>query len=262
MFNSLLARSTNCLGAMVLCLTCASLQSGCSTSYATPGGPADFKAMGLTRDQLTDASISQALSKVPLAQFPCGIAAVRIQAPGYQAEGVDTWGQGKYCIVTTRDLEKDEFQRFSKLPGVDGVVSLNRLVLPHDLNSDMELRQAAANLHADMLLIYTIDTAFTLKDEAEALTVLTLGVSPNQIVHMISTASAVLIDTRNGYVYGYAEATERQDQLANGWGAVATVDAARRRTEAKAFQKLETSMEDSWKRIEKKYDAKDAQKTT
>jgi len=30
---------------------------------------------------------------------------------------------------------------------------LNRLELPQQLNSDMDLRQAAARLHADMLLI-------------------------------------------------------------------------------------------------------------
>src|SRR5436305_3571315 len=246
--NTLRASSAIALLLLIMCF-----QTGCASSYATPGRAADFNAMGLTRDQLTDTSISQTLSKVPLAQFPCGVAAVRVQAPDYHAEGVETWGQGKYCVVTTRDLEGNEFEKLAKLPGVDGIVTLNRLVLPHELNSDMELRQAAANLHADMLLVYTIDTAFNLKDEAEALTVLTLGVSPNQVVHMISTASAVLLDTRNGYVYGFAEATERQDQLANGWGATATIDAARRRTESKAFQKLQMQLDNSWQEIFKKY---------
>src|SRR6478672_1302047 len=94
-------RAVSATGAIAISLLFTCL-GGCESSYATPGRAADFNAMGLTRDQLTDASISQTLSKVPLVQFPCGVAAVRIQAPNYHAEGVETWGEGKYCIVTTR----------------------------------------------------------------------------------------------------------------------------------------------------------------
>jgi hypothetical protein len=230
---------------------------GCQAAYTTPGRAADFKAMGLTRDQLTDVTISQSLGKLPLATFPTGIAAVRIQASNYHSETTQTFGTGKYCVITTRDVEGDHFKRIAKLPQVSGVLPLNRLLLPQELNSDMELRQAAANLHADMLLIYTIDTVFNVNDEAKALTVVTLGISPNEVVHMISTASAVLLDTRNGYLYGYAEATEKTDQLANSWGEAATIENARRRAEAKAFDKLVGQIEESWKGVVKTYAVRD-----
>ena len=239
----------------ITCLALLTWAAGCSSSYTAPGHPADFKALGMTREQLTDSSINQALSKQPLAQFPCGIAAVRIQAPGYESKTAHAWGEGNYCVITTRDIEGNQLDRLAKLKDISGIVTLNRLVLPSKFTSDRELRQAAADLHADMVLIYTIDTTFSLNDEAAALTVLTLGVSPNQVVHMISTASAVLLDTRDGYLYGYAEATERQDQLANSWGADATVDDARRRTEGRAFGKVVDQLEKTWVTIDKTYAA-------
>lgn len=110
----------------------------------------------------------------------------------------------------------------------------------------MELRKAAALLHADMLLIYTLDTTFSVEDKAAPLTFVTLGLSPNQQARLLCTASAVLMDTRNGYIYGVSEATERQSQLTNAWTSTTAVDEARRRTESAAFEKLVGQMEQTW----------------
>jgi len=136
---------------------------------------------------------------------------------------------------------------------IKGIAPINRLLLPEELSSDMELRKAAAVLHADILLIYTLDTTFHTRDEVVPLTVVTLGLSPNQVVHVISTASAILIDTRNGYLYGYAEATEKTDQLTSGWTKVPAIDAARRRAEEEAFAKLTVAIEGSWKKVVQNY---------
>ena len=84
-------------------------------------------------------------------------------------------------------------------------------------NSDLELREAAAALHADIVLIYTIDTGFQVEDHLSPLSVVTLGLSPNQTAQIVTTATAVLMDTRNGYIYGYSEATEHGFQLTNAW---------------------------------------------
>lgn len=246
-----IGRTRAIVGVTSIMVSCIAM--GCA-SYATPGRAADFKSMGLTRDQLTDASISETLSRQPLAKFPCGMAAVRIQAPGYRSDTATGWGTGKYSIITTRDIENDaQFDRLAKLPMITGVAPLNRLLLPEQLNSDMELRKAAATLHADMLLIYTIDTTFHTKDEVVPLTVVTLGLSPNQVVHVTSTASAVLLDTRNGYLYGYAEATEKTHQLTSAWTNEPAVDSARQRAEEKAFDKLTHEIENTWRGVVKTY---------
>src|SRR3954470_11734721 len=65
-----------------------------------------------------------------------------------------------------------------------------------------------------MLLIYTFDTAFHDHDLAAPLSVVTLGLSPTQATHVVTTASAVLMDTRNGFIYGVAEASEKRNGLA------------------------------------------------
>src|SRR3954452_12035669 len=132
---------------------------GCAASYVTPGRGAPMEAFGVQKDAQTDGAIVQALGKRPLASFPAGVAVARVQAPGYRSETAESWGRGRYSIVTTRDVEADATtERIAKLPLVAGVVPINRLLLPHQLNSDLELRQAAAQLHADVLLVYTLGT--------------------------------------------------------------------------------------------------------
>lgn len=232
--------------------------AGCA-SYAAPGGPADLRAVGVANQELqraaqTDGSVVQALDKRPLARFPTGIAVARLQAPGYESQTARGWGTGAYSIVTTRDVERPEqVERLAKLPMVLGVAPLNRLLLPPHFKTDLELRQAAASLHADVLLVYTLDTTFRVEDKAAPLTVLTLGLSPNHKAYVVCTASAVLMDTRNGYVYGVAEATDRQDQLASGWTTDSAVDDARRRCEAKAFDKLVGELEQAWAGVVRNY---------
>lgn len=223
------------------------LAGGCAMSYATPGRGADLRALAAAKEQ-TDASVGQVLDKQPLARFPTAIAIVRIQEPGYRSATADSFGTGAYSVVTTRDIEHTDQQldKLAKLPMVSGLAPINRLLLPQQLNSELELRQAAAAMHCDIVLVYTLDTTFTVQDAFAPLTVVTLGLSPNEMAHVVCTASAVLMDTRNGYVYGVAEATERQSQLASAWTSEAAVDQTRRRTEAAAFDKLVDQLQTTW----------------
>ena len=229
------------------------LLGGCA-SYATPGKAVDFNALGVNREALTDGSIVQSLAKQPLASFPTGIAVARVQADGYRSETAETWGHGAYCVVTNRDVEKpEELTRLARLPVVTGIAPMNRLLLPRELKSDVELRQAAATLRADVLLVYTLDTTFRVQDKLAPLSVITLGLSPNQQAQVVCTASAVLMDTRNGYIYGVAEATERGSQLASAWTSESAVDDARRRTETGAFAKLVGELERTWAGVVQNY---------
>ncbi|HZL38307.1 MAG TPA: hypothetical protein VFC78_23540 [Tepidisphaeraceae bacterium] len=227
---------------------------GCATHYATPGRAADFKKLGVSREALTDAGIDQTLAKPPLASFPCGIAVVRVQAPDYHSDSAQSYGTGNYCVITTRDIETDkDWQQLMKLPMVTGIAPVNRLLLPAQLNTDLELRQAAASLHADMLLIYTIDTTFHVEDHAAPLTVLTLGLSPNQTAQVVSTASAVLLDTRNGYLYGFSEATDKGFQITSAWTTASAIEDARKRTESRAFEKLVKGVGATWGDVIKRF---------
>src|SRR2546421_2042011 len=229
-----------------------SLIQGCA-SYTTPGRGAKLDAMGVTeemRQASTDGRIRQALDRKPLATFPTGIAVARVQAPDYSSPTARGWGHGNYSVLTTRDIEKPEqIKRLSNMTMVDGIAPMSRLLLPENLQSDLQLREAAAQLHADMLLIYTIDTQFTQEDKAAPLSVISLGLSPNQQIRVNSTASAVLMDTRNGYVYGLAEASEREKHYTNAWQSGVSVDETRRTTESAAFDKLVGEVETTWKGV-------------
>lgn len=238
-------------GVWALAVAACLAAGGCAASYAVPGRGANLVALSAaSRADQTDNPIAAAMTKRPLATLPTSIAVVRVQAPNYQAEDVQTYGSGAFTVVTTRTVEeadgKDQTAELAKLPLVSGVAPLNRLLLPQEFHSDLDLRQAAAMLHADMLLVYTLDTNFKVEDAIAPLTVVTLGLSPNQQARVVTTASAVLLDTRNGYLYGMAEATEHDNQLASAWTSQAAVDQTRRRTEARAFQKLVKNLEVTW----------------
>ena len=237
-------------GHALMVLVLASAAAGCGASYATPGGAAPMEALGVTPDArrgLTSSTIQSALDKQPLARFPTGIAVARVQAPGYRSMTSEGWGGGRYSLVTTRDAESDaSMERLAKLPMVTGIAPVNRLLLPSTLNSDLELRQAAAALQADLLLVYTFETIFFKDTFLEPLSLISLGFAPNNSIKMTSTVSAVLMDTRNGYIYGVAEATEKSDGLSNSWDSERAVDRVRRGTEADAFAKLVTELETMW----------------
>jgi hypothetical protein len=233
------------------------LVAGCAASYTTPGGPANFERVGVTktiREASTDGVIQKAFDKKPLARFPTGVAIVRVQAPEYASQTAQGVGSGAFSVVTTRDVEKPEqIERLSKLPMILGIAPLNRLLLTQNLKSDLELRQAAAQLQADVLLIYTLDTQFKTEDKAAPLSVITLGLSPNQQVRVTSTASAVLMDTRNGYIYGLAEATDQQNHMTSAWQNETAIDETRRSTETAAFGKLIGELETTWNGVVARY---------
>ena len=196
---------------------------------------------------LTDPEVGMTLDRKPLASFPTSIAVARIQAPGYCSRSSASFGKGNYSIVTARDVETEEqFARVARLPLVSGLAPMNRLLFDHDLENDVQLRSAAAKLHAGVLLVYTFDTAFYDNQMAQPLNVISLGLSPTKTIRVTTTASAVLLDTRNGYIYGLAESSATRNKLTNAWMTDDMIDDARRKNEAEAFESLIGELERTW----------------
>ena len=230
--------------------------TGCA-NYATPGKAASFRAMGITEqdvEDLTDTSIAQRLDRKPTAGFPVALAVVRVQESGYRAYHTPSYGSGNFSVVSVRDVESDEaFDRIGRLPMVRGVAALNRLVLPEHYDSERDLRGGAAAVQADMLFIYTFDTVFGVEDKIKPLSVITLGLFPQDEARVTSTALGVLVDTRTGYVYGLAEGTAHEQQLANAWTSATAVDQTRRRAERLAFEEMVQSFETTWHAVVREY---------
>lgn len=222
--------------------------SGCA-SYIPPGPKADLALFSQN-----DIEANFALR--PEAHFPAAIAAVRAQGPRYtnfylsHAGGITGQAGDRYTIVTVREVDEDtQLGRIAALPQVAGVTGINRLLLPDSLKTDRDIRAAAARLQADLLLLYTFDTSFVDQDAAKPISVITLGLSPTRQITAITTVSALLIDTRTGYIHGTFETTEKNRVISTSWGSADSADAARRTTEKNAFAKLVGELSDAWPKI-------------
>ena len=217
------------------------LLAGCASTYTTPGA-------GVQISTLAEADIAELMAREPVAEFPVNIAVVRVQAPGYYSHRSESHGIGRYSIVTTRDVVREEdFERLSDMPRVTAVAPLNRILLPDRLDTIKDIRVAAARLRADILLVYTLDTVFRAgARKYGALSLITLGFLKNKEVTVTTTASVALFDVQTEFTYGLAEATARESKKASVWGSSGAVDDLRVVTERQAFQSMLSGLEKTW----------------
>jgi hypothetical protein len=215
--------------------------SGCAT-YRTPGAGAALP--GLTA--------SAALAdRRPAASFPAQVALVRLQAADYGATSPACHGTGSYCVMTTRTVESGPaIRRLEALPRLAGLVRLPPERLPNVLDTLDALRPASAAAGADLLLLYTIDTRFTV-DQAEyaPLTDIKPGFLPNRGARVTATTSGELVDAQTGYVYGRAEATVWRDQNAAVWASRGAIEDERRITERASFETFAQKFTDVWQDV-------------
>ena len=218
--------------------------AGCASHYVTPGGAVSLPA-------ITEGDIGEALAREPAAPFPARLIVARLQAPGYVSYSNRGYGHGSYTVLTARDIETDDdVRRISAMPGVAAVGQVSRVLLPPELNTTRDLRTAAAQLRADIILLYTLDTSFrtdTLR--IGPLQTVSLGFFPNKNAHVSSTCAAVFIDVRTGFVYGVAEATATEEQRSGFWNTQDAIDAARVTAEREAFTAALSEIEKTWDAI-------------
>lgn len=221
---------------------------GCA-HYRTPGG-------GVSIPAITDANVAEALARKPAAQFPAHIVVARVQAIDYASSSGYSYGSGRYSVLTTRDIETDaDFMQLASMPGVAGVGALNRLLLPVNLQSAQQLREAAAHLRGDMVLLYTIDTQFHTESQLVApLQVVSLGMFASDKSRIVTTCAAAFIDVRTGYVYGLAEGTATDTRRSSVWTTESAIEAARLKTEREAFSGALKEIAKVWTAINAEYD--------
>lgn len=228
----------------LLAVSLALCASSCA-SYRTPGAGVDLA--GISGDDAQD--IGELMQREPAAALPARMALVRAQSPGYAAHrGTTCHGEGQFCILTTRDVEQEsDFVRLGRLPMIESVAPVGRLILPRRLDTVRDVRIAAASLKADLVLVYSLDTRFAIETtEIGPLSVISLGFLPNKRAEVSTTASGALFDVRSGFVYGTVEWTAREAQRATVWSTEEAIDFARRKTETEAFQGLVNEFETLW----------------
>lgn len=227
---------------VALCLL--AVLSGCAASYVTPGGPVRL-------DDIQHADIAEVVARRPAADFPARFAVVQVQASNYRSQSTEPLAAGRFSVVPTRELMTDaDLAAIDAWQDVATVAPLTKLLLPAKLDSIDDLRVAAAKLQADVLFVYTMDTAFRVQGRGFGpLTVISLGTLPDRDAYVTSTASALFVDVRTGFVYGVVEATAKQSGLTNAWSSTDTVDRKRVAAEQEAIDLLLTEAQATWSRI-------------
>jgi hypothetical protein len=174
-----------------------------------------------------------------------------VQAPQYRSYSSESLGNGRFSVLTNQELlAESHMSAIQTWPALAGVVPINRLLLPPKFESFDDLRLSAAQIQADVLLVYTLDTAFRVQGRGYGpLAAISLGVVPDRDAYITSTASALFIDVRTGFIYGVAEATAKTTGLTNVWSSRSTIDKKRVEAEQQAFDGLMTQAATTWKGI-------------
>jgi len=221
--------------------------TGCAT-YVTPGGPARL-------EEINRADIAAVASRKPTLRFPAHVAVLRIQGRDYRSFSTEGYGAGRYTAVTTQELLTDEqLAAVSSWPSIAGATPVSRLTLPQKLDSVDDLRLAAAQIQADVLLVYTIETSFRVQGRGYGpLAVISLGTVPDRDAYITATASALFIDVRSGFVYGVAESTAKKSGLTNVWNSGSTIDRKRLEAEKEATAGLMEQAARTWTGITAQY---------
>ena len=219
--------------AVAAALTC----SGCS-SYVN--SPAVSRAREAKRAEFSDPLIARAANAKPTMRFPATIA-----------------------IATNDRQVREHLRALSAHDTLDSLGSLpdlarTTMVSPvivgetdHDqrISSDLRMREAAAKLHADAVLILAQESQLTDGSIIAPLTGLSLGLLPNKRYELISTSFAALVDTRTGYIYGTSEKSAARSGLTMAWGSDDVISRARSKVERQAMEKLFADFPAFWRGV-------------
>ena len=147
--------------------------------------------------------------------FPARLAIARVASSGYYSRTNRGYGQGAFSVLTVRDIETDEtLEKLESMPNLAGLAPLSRILLPVSLQTTRDLRASAAQLRADAILIYTLDTGFrTETTQYGPLQTVALGMLSSKKSIVTATCSFAIIDVRTGFIYGVGETSATESNL-------------------------------------------------
>ena len=232
---------------VIIAIATAVFLPGCATSYVnSPEGRAHSQSR---REEFSHALIERAYHAKPGVRFPATVAiAPQNDSARQEMRALDAAGKldslktlpKLKAIVNLSSLVFSDKE--GEIAGPDGKAS------PIWNNSDLLRREAAARLHADIVLLIATETHVTNGKIFRPLTTLSLGLFPNDRSEIITTALAAVVDTRTGYVYGTAERSAGRTCHAMSWDDE-TRDRATRRTQSDAMTKLLDEIPALWSGI-------------
>ena len=208
--------------------------------------PFDLRGAGLPHQQ-GGKQYEYALPAQPTttvaATLPATLAVARIQQSGrhYISEARTRYDDGDFLSLT-QTLTTDHREELGSLYGISDVIVLappptrpERGQRGHVLNA---VRQEAHRVGAELLLLLTFASDSETHSILPPLSVLTLGMLPQDFAEAEAAGHAVLMDVRTGHVFAYGTVTRDTWQLANSW----TVNKAQRDAVKRAEQRVLTRL--------------------
>lgn len=227
------------------------LLAGCQSYVNTQSGEAWLGRYQAQSDGALDPGIEAAARVEPLLTFPARIGIAKLGAGHAHFPGVS-----EVRLVSMRPEEQAVWlEAADRLgPGFGEFVPVSPLVaeMTRQLACESsacarsvveEIRLAAARQHLDAVLVYELATRVERYDNPLWLTQLVLiglFVAPSEHADVDGVAQAMLIDVRNGYVYGMANrVVEKAASTVNTAARInASTQEARRRAELRAAEAL------------------------
>ena len=172
----------------------------------------------------------------PTVRFPARVAVARIEASG-----------GGFRMIPDTDVENAEHAAAAaSLPGVAGIVSLNRVALVSEVKSYRELDAEARKVGADLVAVYRFDASDRSSDVFLPLSVATLGLAPTNPYSVTATATLMVRDARTGYLYGVMEESATNKGLTAGMDLHNAQERSKRNAKKKALDQLTAKLPVFW----------------
>ncbi|RYD65005.1 MAG: hypothetical protein EOP83_08360 [Verrucomicrobiaceae bacterium] len=204
------------------------LNGGCN--YDTPS------SYSLPVTQGPSGAIEDSSHSRPTVRFPARVAVVRIEG-----------SSSGFRMIPETDVEQSEHAAAaSALPGVAGLVSLNRVALISEVKSYRELDTEARKVGADLVAIYRFEATDRSSDVFLPLSVATLGLAPTNSYTVTATATLMVRDARTGYLYGVLEESATNKGLTAGMDLHNAQERSKRSAKKKALDQLTARLPVFW----------------
>lgn len=178
----------------------------------------------------------------PTVRFPARVAVARIESSG-----------GGFRMIPETDVEQSEHAAAaSALPGVAGIVSLNRVALVSSVKSYRELDTEARKVGADLVAVYRFETSERSNDLFIPLSIATLGLAPTNTFTTVATATLIVRDARTGYLYGVLEESATDKGLTAGMDVYNAQERSKQHAKKEALDKLTEKLPRFWETVRAK----------
>ncbi|WP_200761260.1 hypothetical protein [Poriferisphaera corsica] len=153
-----------------------------------------------------------------------------------------------YEIATPSMVLMDAIESQTEaLPLTSNVGNLNSMLVKKHVKDIQEIREAAAKMNANILVLYTVQSRADERTyEIGPLNLIALGFLPNHHTKGQAIISMLMLDVDSGYVYGSAATTSTTKQLTNYWLISDALDSCAAEAELRAEEKMLAKFQELW----------------